>query len=171
MKERNEQNIAINIVQFIFGLILLVMILFSFVGCGTIKEIPVQTIEKIEYRDSLIFIRDSIFVEIPIEKIVQVLPTDTTSQISTSLAHSEAKVEKGILTHTLEQKGQIKTKIDTVVKVQYVDRIVEKELPIEVQVEKRYIPDFFWYSIIFNIIVLLYLVFKIYLKFKGVSLK
>ena len=171
MKERNEQNIAINIVQFIFGLILLVMILFSFVGCGTIKEIPVQTIEKIEYRDSLIFIRDSIFVEIPIEKIVQVLPTDTTSQISTSLAYSEAKVEKGILTHTLEQKGQIKAKIDTVVKVQYVDRIVEKEVPIEVVKEVKYIPDFFWYSIIFNIIVLLYLVFKIYLKFKGVSLK
>ena len=118
MKDRNEENIAINIAQFIFGLILLVMILFSFVGCSTIKEIPVQTIEKIEYRDSLIYIMDSIFVEVPVEKIIQVLPADTTSQISTSLAHSEAKIEKGILTHSLEQKGQIKTKIDTVVKVQ-----------------------------------------------------
>lgn len=171
MKDRNEENIAINIAQFIFALILLVMILFSFIGCGTIKEIPVQTIEKEIIRDSLIYITDTITIEIPTEKIVQVLPADTTSQIATSLAFSEAKIEKGILTHSLEQKGQIQAKIDTCYITKIKEKIVEKEVPIEVPVEVKHTPKWAWWSLIFNIVIILLIAFKIYLKTKGVSLK
>mgnify|MGYP003521069142 FL=1 len=60
MKQKDESaKLAVSIAQFIFALILLVMILFSFIGCGTIKEIPVQTIEKEIIRDSLIYIIDT----------------------------------------------------------------------------------------------------------------
>lgn len=141
----------------IFGLVL---------GCGSIKEIPVINTEKIVYRDSTIYIRDSVFIEVPKEIIREIVPEDTTSILRTSVALSEAKIEKGMLHHRLEQKGQVKAQIDTVVTVQYVDRIIEKEIPIEVEVVKYKRDTIFWFSIIFNVIVLLLVAFKIYLKLK-----
>lgn len=145
---------------FIFILLLIA------VSCGTTKYTPVQTIEKIEYRDSIVFVNDTITIEVPKEKVVYVRPADTLSQISTSLAFSEAKVEKGVLTHTLEQKGQIKAKIDTFFMVKYIDRIVEKEVPVEVEIEKPYIPAFFWIVAIYAAIITLFIAFRAYLKLK-----
>lgn len=141
----------------IFGLVL---------GCGSIKEVPVINTEKIVYRDTTIYIRDSVFIEVPKEVIKEIVPEDTTSILRTSVALSEAKIEKGMLHHRLEQKGQVKAQIDTVVTVQYVDRIIEKEVPIEVEVVKYKRDTIFWFSIIFNVIVLLLTAFKIYLKLK-----
>lgn len=143
----------------IFGLVL---------GCGSIKEIPVQTVEKVVVKDSVVYIRDSVLVEVPVEKIVQVLPADTTSQIATSLAFSEAKITSGILTHSLEQKGQIKAKIDTfyVTQIKEVEKYVD--VPIEVIVEKKYTPTWAWVSLIINIVITLLIAFRIYLKTKGI---
>lgn len=146
-------------------LFLLILLLVA-VSCGTTKFIPVQTIEKIEYRDSIVYVNDTITIEVPKEKVVYVRPADTLSQISTSLAFSEAKVEKGVLTHTLEQKGQIKDKIDTFFMVKYIDRIVEKEVPVEVEIEKPYIPTFFWIVTIYAAIITLLIALKAYLKLK-----
>ena len=145
-------------------LFILILLLVA-VSCSTVKYVPVETIERIEYRDSIVYVNDTITIEVPKEKVVYVGPADTLSQISTSLAFSEAKVEKGILTHTLEQKGEIKTKIDTFFKVKYTDRIVEKEVPVEVEVEKPYIPTF-WIVAIYAAIITLLIAFRFYLKFK-----
>lgn len=165
MKQKDDSaKLAVNIAQFIFALILLVMILFSFIGCGTIKEIPVQTIEKEIIRDSIIRIIDTVRVEVPYEKIVEVVPKDTTSQIATSLAFSEAKIEGGYLHHSLEQKGQITTKIDTVIITKIITKEVEKEVPVEVVKEVKYTPKWAWWSLIFNIVIILLIAFKIYLK-------
>ena len=142
------------------------ILLLVAVSCGTTKYLPVETIEKIEYRDSIVYVNDTITIEVPKENVVYVGPADTISQISTSLAFSEAKVEKGILTHTLENKGQIKTKIDTLFKVKYTDRIVEKEVPVEVEVKKPYIPTFFWIVAIYAAIITLLIAFRFYLKLK-----
>ena len=136
------------------------------VSCGTTKYLPVETIERIEYRDSIVYVNDTITIEVPKEKVVYIGPADTLSQISTSLAFSEAKVEKGVLTHTLENKGQIKAKIDTFFKVKYTHRIVEKEVPVEVEVEKPYIPTFFWIVAIYAAIITLLIAFKAYFKLK-----
>ena len=136
------------------------------ISCSTTKSIPVQTIEKIEYRDSIVYVNDTITIEVPKEKVVYVRPADTLSQISTSLAFSEAKVEKGILTHTLEQKGQIKAKIDSFFMVKYIDRIVETEVPVEAEVEKPYIPTFFWIVAIYAAVITLLIAFRLYLKIK-----
>lgn len=144
----------------------ILILLFVLVSCSTTKSIPVQTIERIEYRDSIVYVNDTITIEVPKEKVVYVVPADTLSQISTSLAFSEAKVEKGVLTHTLEQKGQIKTKIDTFFMVKYIDRIVEKEVPVEVEIEKPYIPTFFWIVTIYAAIITLLIALKAYLKLK-----
>lgn len=136
------------------------------ISCSTIKEIPVQTIEKIEYRDSTVFIHDTITVEIPKETIKEIVPQDTVSQIATSLAFSEAKIEKGMLYHSLEQKGEIKAKIDTFFVVEYVDRIVEREIPVEVEVEKPYVPTFFWLVFAYACVITVIWIIKLYLKFK-----
>jgi uncharacterized protein YcfL len=143
-----------------------ILALLLIAGCGTIKEVPVQTIEKVVVKDSVVYVNDTITIEIEKEKIVEVVPADTVSQIATSLAFSEAKIEKGMLHHSLEQKGQIKVKIDTfyVTQIKEVEKLVE--VPIEVIKEVKYIPEWAWYSVIFNVIVLCFIAFKIYLKFK-----
>ena len=167
-KEKDIANIAVSIVQLLFALILIVMICFSFIGCSSIKEIPINNIEKIVYRDTTIYIRDTIRVEVPKEIIKEIVPEDTTSILRTSVALSEAKIEKGMLHHRLEQKGTIPVQIDTVVTIQYVDRIIEKEIPVEVIKEVKHIPNWAWISLIFNIITVLFIAFKIYLRVKGV---
>ena len=43
---------------------------------------------------------------------------------------------------------------------------VIKEVPVTVEVEKRYIPEWCWYSLIGNIVVVLLIGFRLYLKFK-----
>lgn len=149
-------------IERLFILILLLVV----VSCSTTQYLPVETIEKIEYRDSLIFVNDTVTIEVPKEKIVYVGPADTLSQISTSLAKSEAKIEQGTLTHTLEQKGEIKAKIDTFFVVEYIDRIVEREIPVEVEKEVKYTPDWVWYNLIYSIVLTLIVGFSVYLKFK-----
>lgn len=161
-----EDNILTYILQFVFALIMVVVICISFVGCGSIKEVPVQTVEKIVYRDTTIHIKDTVKIEVPKEVVKETVPQDTTSILSTSVALSEAKVEKGMLHHKLSQIGQVKAQIDTVVTVQYVDKIIEKEVPIKVEVEKKHIPNWAWISLIINVVILLLISFKIYLKFR-----
>lgn len=167
MKKKDDSaNLAVSITQVIFALILLVMICFSFIGCGSLNEIPVQTIEKEIIRDSIIRIVDTVRVEVPYEKIVEVVPKDTTSQIATEIAFSEAKIEGGYLHHTLEQKGEITTKIDTTVITKIHTKFIEKEVPVEVEVIKYKRDTFFWISIILNILTICFCIFKIYLKTK-----
>lgn len=163
-----ENNTSTYIIQFVFTLVMVVVICMSFVGCGSIKEIPITNTEKIVYRDSTIYINDTVTIEVPKEVIKEIVPEDTTSILRTSVALSEAKIEKGMLYHRLEQKGVVKAQIDTVVTIQYVDRIIEKEVPIEVEVIKYKRDTIYWLSLMFNLAVILFFVFKIYLKFKGI---
>ena len=138
------------------------------ISCSTLKEIPVQTIEKIEYRDSTVFIHDTLKIKVTVETVKEIVPQDTVSQIATSLAFSEAKIEKGMLHHTLEQKGEIKTVYDTIVTVEYVDRIIEKEVPVITEVEKPFVPTFFWIITIYACVITVIGILKLYLKLKKI---
>lgn len=149
--------------------LILPWILLFMVGCSTPKYVPIQTVEKFEYKDTTIFIHDTIKVEIPKETIKHIIPKDTISILSTNLAHSEAKITKGMLYHSLEQKGSVKAKYDTIVRVQYVDKIIEKEITVEVIKEVKYIPQWCWWCLIFNIVIILLIGFRIYLRFRGVG--
>lgn len=141
-----------------------------FTGCSVIKEVPVQTIEKIEYRDSLVY-RDSI-VYIPQERIVEIVPQLDTLSMDIEVASSKAYLD----TANMVLKGELKSKKKEVVKYQTIieyreriDTVYIKELePYEViKTEYKY-NNLFWISIIFNIIVILCLAMRLYLKFKGV---
>lgn len=120
--------------------------LFVFFSCTAIKEVPVQSVEKIVYKDTLIYIQDSIKIEVPYEVIKEVIPSIDTSYIKTSVAESVAYLDtaKKKLHHTLTQKGNLKVKYDTIVKIQYIDRIIEKDKPIHVEVIKYRRDALFW---------------------------
>lgn len=121
-------------------------ILLLIVGCSTTKYIPINSTEKTIYRDSLIYIKDTIEVAVPYEVIKETsLPTDT-SYLKTSLAESIAYIDttNNKLFHTLTQNGKLKAKVDTVFRVEYVDKIIEREIPIEVEVIKYKYDTLFW---------------------------
>ena len=144
----------------------LALCFLSIISCSTLKEIPVQTIEKEIIRDSLIYIRDTIEIPVPYEVVKEILPKDTTSILRTSVAQSEAKIEKGMLSHRLEQNGVVKAQIDTFYLTKTVEKIKKVEVPVEVEIIKYKRDTIFWISIILNIMVILIIAFKIYLKLK-----
>lgn len=149
-------------------LIFCLLPLILLVGCSPIKQIPIEIQEKIIYRDSLVYLTDTITVEVPKMVVKEVLPEIDTSYLETSLASSTAYLDtnKRQLHHTLEQKGKVHVKYDTIVSIQYVDRFIEKEVPIITEVEKKHIPSWVWWSVIANVIILCFIAFKIYLKLK-----
>lgn len=171
MKNKNETaNCAVNITQFIFGLILLVMILFSFISCSSLKEIPIETVEKVVVKDSVVY-RDSI-VYVPQERIVEIVPQLDTLFMDIETASSKTYLD----TANMLLRGELKSKKKEVVKyqtiIEYRDRIdtvyIKEPQPYEVIKKEKYIPSIFWWSLIGNIIVILYIVFRLYIKMKGV---
>jgi hypothetical protein len=148
------------------GVLAALFVLLGIGGCSTIKYVPIETETKIEIRDSVVYVRDTVTVEIPKEVVKEIVPQDTISILKTSVAKSEARVERGQLYHNLEQRGTIKTRVDTFYVTQIEERIVYQDRPIEVVKEVKHIPTFFWWSLILNVIGVLLVAFKIYLKFK-----
>lgn len=149
----------------IIGILLLYGILSS---CSAIKEIPINNIDRIEYRDSVVFVHDTISVPVPYEVVREVIPDIDTSYLETSVARSVAYLdkEKKQLAHSLEQKGEVKTKYDTVIVVEYVDKYIEREIPVPVEVEKPYIPDFFWIVTIYAAIISTWWLIKLWMKLR-----
>lgn len=137
-------------------------------GCSTIKEVPIQQIDRIEYRDSVVFVHDTISVPVPYEVVREVIPDIDTSYLETSVARSVAYLdkEKKQLSHSLEQKGEVKAKYDTVLVVEYVDKYIEREIPVEVEVEKPYIPKFFWIVTIYAAIISTWWLIKLWMKLR-----
>lgn len=147
---------------------LLLLPLF-FIGCASVKQIPVQSIQ----RDSVVIrelIRDTVIVTelVPqvVDRVVEipVIPQDTLSEISTSYAVSTAGITNNQLHHTIKNKPNIP------IKIEYKDKIITKteykevEVPVEVIVEKKYIPSWCWWSLIGNIVMVLLIGFRIYIK-------
>ena len=148
---------------------LLLLPLF-FIGCATVKQVPVQSIE----RDSVVIkeiIRDTVIVTELVPQVVDrvieipVILQDTLSEISTSYAVSTAGIIDSKLHHTIKNKENIPIKIEykdkEIIKTEY----KEVEVPVEVIVEKKHIPSWCWWSLIGNIVMVLLIGFRIYMKF------
>ena len=126
-----------------------------------VERVKTEIVEKEVLRDTTIFV--------PFEKIVQRNVTlDTLSILDSKLAHSEALISKGVLTHTLEQK-----EANIPVKVVYKDKIktIRDSIRVEVPVKgdtiiKEVVPKWAWYLLTLFVISLVFLVVKIYLKVK-----
>ena len=148
-------------------------VVFLFIGCATVKEVPINTTQTdsvrvervVEYRDT------TIYVEVPHEVIKEVVPELDTLFMENRVATSTTFLD----TTTRTLKGELKTKPtklpqpvklpETTEKEEIIKEIV-KEIPVTVEVEKRYIPTWCWYSLIGNIVVVLFIGFRLYLKFK-----
>lgn len=153
----------------------ILILLLLLTSCSTIKYVPISDSENIHKVDSTIIqYRDTtIFVEVPVEVVKEVVPQLDTLFMETSLAESTSYLD----TTTRTLKGELKNKQEPIEKIVYLpskehivyrDSIITKEVPVEVQVEKKYIPQWCWYSLIANVIVLCFIGFKIYLKFRKV---
>ena len=138
---------------------------FLMLSCGTVREVPVQTIEKLIYRDTLIYLHDSIKIEVPYETVKEVIPDIDTSYLKTSFAESVAYLDTSErkIYHTLTQKGEFKTKYDTIIKVQYVEKIVEKDIPVKVEVIKYKRDTLFWVLSMWASICLISVLLKIFI--------
>lgn len=150
----------------------IVAVLFCF-GCASVKEVPVNThqidsvrVERVvEYRDT------TIYVEVPHEVIKEVVPELDTLFMENRVATSTTFLD----TTTRTLRGELKTKptklpqpvkLPETTEKEEIVREVIKEVPVTVEVEKRYIPTWCWYSLIGNIVVVLFIGFRLYLKFK-----
>ena len=149
----------------IAALLAALFIMLGIGGCANVKYVPMQTEERVEVRDSLIYIRDTVTVEIPKEIVKEIVPADTTSILKTSVAISEARLEGGHLHHTLEQSGTAKAKIDTFYLTKIEEKTVYKDRPVEVEVPVKYVPSFYkfclWWFIGSVILIALWIVMKI----------
>lgn len=147
------------------------LIIFSIIlmGCAKTVYVPVQGETKIEIRDSLIRVVDTIRVEIPKERIVEVIPQLDTSRLETKLAISTAYLDtnKKTINHTLEhKKGALKAKIDTVFITQTKTEYVEKPIIETVEIEKPYIPTWAWIIICYAALISGLMIMRIIGKFR-----
>ena len=155
----------------IFLFIIYIIFLLSFVGCSTTRYVPVKGVEKevTNYKDS-IRIRDSIVV-IPIERIVDIVPIYDTLKMETTQAMAKAYVDTTLhlLRGSIENKDKAKTEVREVVKfVERTDTLyIEKPIPYEVEKRVRYVPTFFIFTALFFVGVILLIIIRIVLKYKG----
>ena len=141
---------------------LLLFILLLLTSCSTIKYIPVKETEYVTVTETLV---DTVIKWVPpIEKIDKETK-DTTSTVETSLAKSTATVSNGTLHHSIEnKKDSVKTKI--VYKDKIVTKTEYKEVPVEVEIEKKVVPKWCWWLLGINILVIIGFAIRLYFRFR-----
>lgn len=122
------------------------------VGCCPCKQLATGTTDstRVEIRDRIVKVRDTVVVELPAER-VEVITPDTTSTVQTSLATSTAIVSGGVLTHSIEnKKTAIRKPAEVRVEVRdsiiYRDRQTTKVVEVERELTawQRFRLDGFW---------------------------
>ena len=141
---------------------LLLFILLLLTSCSTIKYVPVKETEYVTVTETLV---DTVIKWVPPIEKTDKETKDTTSTVETSLAKSTATVSNGTLHHTIEnKKDSIKTKIV------YKDKIIKqteyKEVPVKVEVEKKVVPNWCWWSLVINILVAIVFAIRLYFRFR-----
>ena len=141
---------------------LIILLTLLLTSCSTIKYVPVKETEYVTVTETLV---DTVIKWTPpIENIVNETK-DTTSTVETSLAKSTATVSNGTLHHSIEnKKDSIKTKI--VYKDKIVTKTEYKEVPVEVEVEKKVVPSWCWWLLGINILVIIGFAIRLYFRFR-----
>ena len=139
---------------------ILFLILLLFVSCSTIKYVPVKgdDIYHTEYitKDSIVYT--------PVEVIKEVVPELDTLYMETTVAKAKAYLDTNL--NTL--KGEMKNKKEIIYKdkIVYRDSIIiqKQEIPVEVEVEKKVVPGWVYYSLGLNILILSFFLGRLILK-------
>lgn len=122
-------------------------------GCGGTRYIPVKSTETV--RDTVILKPDTVRVEVPRERAVEVVPQLDTLNMETSVASAQAYLDTltRTLRGTLKNKPvELKKEIQTIEKTKFVERKVE--IPVPYEVVKTKTPRWAWVLLLINIAVL-----------------
>lgn len=120
-------------------------------GCGATRYIPVESTETV--RDTVVLKPDTVRVEIPRERVVEVVPQLDTLNMETSVASAQAYLD----TLTMTLRGSLKNKpvelkkeIQTIERTKFVERKVEVPVPYEVVKTKT--PRWAWVLLLINLV-------------------
>ena len=141
---------------------ILFLILLLLTSCSTIKYVPVkgEDIYHTEYitKDSIVYT--------PVEVIKEVVPELDTLYMETSVAKAKAYLD----TNLNILKGEMKNKKEIIYKdkIVYRDSIIiqKQEVPVEVEVEKKVVPGWVYYSLGLNILILSFFAIRLYFRFR-----
>lgn len=136
-----------------------------FCGCGVSRQVAIETKTITNYVDSLV-IRDTTVIHTETRiKDYTIIPDTLKLEGAHSSAKAYVDTTNKMLAGELKEKPW-KEKIVYKDKLVYRDSIVTKEVPVEVEVVKKVVPKWCWYSLGLNLLFLLILALKIWLKFK-----
>ena len=157
----------------VYGLVLALCGLVSMQSCGTIKEIPVETNTQVNIKDSTVFhYIDSVRIHEATRYKDMAWLGDTLQiegQRSRMWAYADTTKE-ALLGGLQEDKVEEKTRIIYKDKIEYRDSLVFKEVPVEVEKEVRYIPKWTYWSLIANMLVLILIGLRIWIKSSGLNI-
>ena len=145
--------------------ILIIGLILSSCSPRIVEKVRTEIVEKEVLKDTTIYV--------PFEKVVQKNVTlDTLSILDSKLAHSEALISKGVLTHTLEQKeAQIPVKVVYKDKIKTITDSVRIEVPVKGDtIIKEVVPKWAWYLLSLFVVLVIYAGIRIYLKIKRNSI-
>lgn len=145
------------------NLYFIVLISILMVNCSRVEYIPIQSENKTQIRDSIVFIIDTINVPLPTVEYVKILPEIDTSELESTVAYSKAYYDttSNKIHHTLKNKPYIHVRIDTFFLTKTVEVFKEKPIIKEVEVKVKYVPDIYKYCLWFTIAVIVIWVLKL----------
>lgn len=144
------------------------ILLFIVCSCGPVRYVPVENKETVNIRDSVVLRDSTVITYLQKEKIKEVVPELDTLIMNTKYAKSISYLDTttNTLQGTLEQLDSVPVKTKIVFKDRIItqEKIVEKEIPVEVVREKKVTPKWIWWSLGCNLLILLFLISKMKLK-------
>ena len=148
------------------------ILLFIVCSCGPVRYIPVNNNETINIRDSVVLRDSTVITYLKKEKIKEIVPELDTLVMNTKYAKSISYLDTttNTLKRTLEQLDSVPVKTKIVFKDRIItqEKIVEKEIPVEVVREKKVTPKWIWWSLGLNF--LIFVIFLLRLKLKSLNL-
>ena len=148
------------------------ILLFIVCSCGPVRYIPIAKNETINIRDSVVLRDSTVITYLQKEKIKEIVPGLDTLVMNTKYAKSISYLDTttNTLQGTLEQLDSVPVKTKIVFKDRIItqEKIVEKEIPVEVVREKKVTPKWIWWSLGLNF--LIFVIFLLRLKLKSLNL-
>lgn len=148
------------------------ILLFIVCSCGPVRYIPIEKNETINIRDSVVLRDSTVITYLQKEKIKEIVPELDTLVMNTKYAKSISYLDTttNTLQGTLEQLDSVPVKTKIVFKDRIItqEKIVEKEIPVEVVREKKVTPKWIWWSLGLNFLILV--IFLLRLKLKSLNL-
>ncbi len=136
--------------------LMITIIALLMISCGSVKYVPVNRVQYVTET-----LRDTVVeVVTPAERVVTVVPDDTVSRLSTTYATSVAEVRDGCLYHSIEQPPRRDSLPTKMVLIHQVDSV---PYPVEVEVEKRVIPQWSWWTLAVSLLFAISILYR-YIK-------